>query len=116
MNSVIDCIVMQLFQEWAIHGARERSVAAGPWQVGDAPAPYDAARESIASAGPWLPGLDTRYRREDAEHWVRDRQRVAEKIGATFEGARRDRLLERGKASAARLYSLTRADLEGALR
>jgi RimJ/RimL family protein N-acetyltransferase len=43
-------------------------------------------------------------------------QRVAMKIGATFEGELRDRLLVRGTRSAARLYSLTQADLEGALR
>jgi RimJ/RimL family protein N-acetyltransferase len=43
-------------------------------------------------------------------------QRVASKVGATFEGELRDRLLVRGTRWAARLYSLTRADLEGTLR
>jgi ribosomal-protein-serine acetyltransferase len=176
-------------------------VAVRPWQVGDAPALYDAARESIDTVGPWLPWLDARYGRDDAERWVAESQqhwdrqtefrfmihdpvtgkvlggaglnhvnqthrfgnlgywvrasatgagvasraarlvarfglttlglgrieiltvpsnlasqRVASKIGATFEGELRDRLLVRGTRSAARLYSLTHADLQGALR
>lgn len=176
-------------------------VAARPWQVGDAPALYEAARESIDTVGPWLPWLDDLYRLEDAERWVTDSQqhwarqiefrfmvhdpvtgrllggvglnhlnqthrfanlgywvrasatgagvasraaklvarfglttaglgrieiltvprnhasqRVATRIGATFEGELRDRLLVRGTRSAARLYSLTRADIENVLR
>ena len=176
-------------------------VAARPWQMGDAPALYEAARESIDTVGPWLPWLDDLYSIEDAERWVTDSQqhwvrqsefrfmvhdavtgrllggaglnhlnqthrfanlgywvrasatgagvasraaklvarfglttaglgrieiltvpsnlasqRVATKIGATFEGELRDRLLVRGMRSAARIYSLTRADLEGSLR
>lgn len=43
-------------------------------------------------------------------------QRVATKIGATFDGELRNRLLVRGTRSAVRLYSLTQADLDGALR
>lgn len=176
-------------------------VAARPWQVGDAPALYEAARESIDTVGPWLPWLDDRYSLADAARWVMDSQqhwvsqsefrfmvhdavtgcllggvglnhlnqthrfanlgywvrasatgagvasraaklvarfgltaagfgrieiltvpsnlasqRVATKIGATFEGELRERLRVRGTRSAARLYSLTSADLEGALR
>ncbi len=176
-------------------------VAARPWQDGDAPLLYEAARESIATVGPWLPWLDDLYTRENSERWIADSQqhwtrqsefrfmvhdavtgrllggaglnhlnqahrfanlgywvratatgagvasraarliarfglttlglgrieiltvpsnlasqRVAAKVGATLEGELRDRLLVRGTRSAARLYSLTRADLEGGLR
>lgn len=176
-------------------------VVARPWQDGDAPLLYEAARESIDTVGPWLPWLDDLYRLEDAERWVKDSQqhwarqsefqfmvrdavtgrllggaglnhlnqthrfanlgywvrasatgagvasraaklvarfglttaglgrieiltvpsnlasqRVAAKIGAMFEGELRDRLLVRGTRSAARLYSLTRADIENELR
>ena len=42
-------------------------------------------------------------------------QRVADKIGATFEGVLRDRLLMRDQRIPARLYSLVRADLLGPL-
>ena len=42
-------------------------------------------------------------------------QRVADKIGATFEGVLRDRLLVRGQRIPARLYSLVRQDLLGSL-
>jgi RimJ/RimL family protein N-acetyltransferase len=42
-------------------------------------------------------------------------QRVADKIGATFEGVLRDRLLVRGLRVPARLYSLVRQDLLGSL-
>lgn len=38
-------------------------------------------------------------------------QRVADKIGATFEGVLRDRLLVRGRRIPARLYSLVQEDL-----
>lgn len=40
-------------------------------------------------------------------------QRVAEKVGARFEGVLRDRLLHRGERIPARLYALVRADLPG---
>jgi ribosomal-protein-serine acetyltransferase len=42
-------------------------------------------------------------------------QRVADKVGATFEGILRDRLLVRGQRIPARLYSLVRQDLSGPL-
>jgi len=42
-------------------------------------------------------------------------QRVADKIGATFEGVLRDRLLVRDQRIPARLYSLVRQDLLGPL-
>jgi RimJ/RimL family protein N-acetyltransferase len=175
-------------------------VAARSWQMGDAPALYEAARESIDTVGPWLPWLDDRYSVADAERWVTDSrqhwarqsefrfvvhdaitgrllggvglnhlnqthrfanlgywvrasatgagvasraarlvarfglttaglgrieiltvpsnlasQHVAAKIGATFEGELRDRLFVRGAHSAARLYSLTRDDIETVL-
>jgi RimJ/RimL family protein N-acetyltransferase len=38
-------------------------------------------------------------------------QRVAERLGAVFEGVLRDRLWLRGKAYPARLYSIVRGDL-----
>ena len=43
-------------------------------------------------------------------------QRVAEKLGARFEGVLRDRLLHRGERIPARLYALVRADLPGLTR
>ena len=42
-------------------------------------------------------------------------QRVAQKIGATFEGVLRERLLARGERITARLYSLVRSDLAKSL-
>jgi RimJ/RimL family protein N-acetyltransferase len=42
-------------------------------------------------------------------------QRVAAKVGATFEGVLRDRLLVRGQRIPARLYSLVHQDLAGLL-
>lgn len=177
------------------------SIMVRPWEAGDAPALYEAARESIATVGPWLSWLDTLYALEDAERWVVDSrecwdrgaeyrfaivasgahgrllggaginhlnavhaignlgywvrasatgggiasraarlvarfglttaalgrieiltavdnlasQRVAAKVGATFEGVLRDRLLVRGQHIPARLYSLVRQDLVGPL-
>jgi ribosomal-protein-serine acetyltransferase len=42
-------------------------------------------------------------------------QRVADKVGATFEGVLRNRLLVRGQHLPARLYSLVPEDLHGSL-
>lgn len=45
-------------------------VVARPWQAGDAPQLFEAARESIATVGPWLSWLDSHNSLADAERWV----------------------------------------------
>ena len=41
-----------------------------PWQVRDAAALFDAARESTGSVGRWLPWCHAGYRVEDAAAWI----------------------------------------------
>ncbi len=45
-------------------------VAIRPYQPGDAPLLYEAARESIADMQPWLPWCHPGYTLEDSETWV----------------------------------------------
>ncbi len=68
-----------------------------PWQNGDAPALFEAARESIDTVGPWLSWLDSLYSMADAERWVVSSlehwQRGTEFRFAVFETASDGRLL-----------------------
>ena len=45
-------------------------VAIRPYQPGDAPLLYEAARESIADIYPWLPWCHPGYALEESEKWV----------------------------------------------
>ncbi len=47
-----------------------KNISIRPYETGDVPAVFEAARESIADVYPWLPWCHPDYKLEDSENWI----------------------------------------------
>jgi len=56
-----------------------------PYQLSDAPALFDAARESVTEVHPWLTWCHAAYRLEDAQTWIQSQvEKLAERTEFSF--------------------------------
>jgi RimJ/RimL family protein N-acetyltransferase len=72
---VVDHATIGLGEGFTYDGKRTKAlthftVAIRPYQPGDAPLLYEAARESIAEIYPWLPWCHPGYTLQDSEKWL----------------------------------------------
>jgi RimJ/RimL family protein N-acetyltransferase len=63
---------------------QEPRVSIRPYELGDIPSLFEAARESRATVGPWLPWCHPHYAIEEARAWI-ERQVAAFQAGTEYQ-------------------------------